>query len=187
MKTTSGPIRILCVEDNQLVADALCRKLTGNPDFEWLGWVDSAQALYEKTTSLTPDVVCMDLNVPGQDVLDMIRQLKSIAPQVRAIILSGHMSAEAVDEAIDAGAWGYLSKAEDSRVIVDSLRRVAAGEFVLGPLTEGGRNAHRTPPSRAPANSSNSGERSNSSDRVEEPKPLRFLRRLFGAPGKREG
>jgi hypothetical protein len=52
------------------------------------------------------------------------------------LVLTGHARAEYITTAIDAGAWGYLSKAEDSRVIVDSIRRVAAGAFVLGKYTQ---------------------------------------------------
>lgn len=130
-----APVRVLCVEDNELVADALARKLTRDPDFEWLGWVRDSVELMRVTTDRNPHVVCMDLDVPGQDTLGMIRQLAEQAPNTRVLILTGHLREDLVNKAVDAGAWGYLSKAEDSRVIVDSIKRVAAGEFVLGRLT----------------------------------------------------
>ncbi|MBS0186663.1 MAG: response regulator transcription factor [Planctomycetes bacterium] len=125
-------IRVMCVEDNELVADVLARKLSGDPAFVWLGWVSDAQALCEKAASENPHVVCMDLHMPGQDAVDMIRRLSRCAPGARVMILSGHDAPESVRAVADAGAWGYLSKAEDSRAIIEAIRRVAAGEKMFG-------------------------------------------------------
>lgn len=131
-----APIRVLCVEDNELVAEAIGRKLSGDTDFVWMGWVNNADSLLAKVEASPPDVVCMDLDMPGQDAFAMIRVLKDRSPQSRVLILSGHVHADYIDQAIDAGAWGYLSKAEESRVIVDAFRRVASGSFVLGRLSQ---------------------------------------------------
>jgi DNA-binding NarL/FixJ family response regulator len=130
-----SPIRVLCVEDNELVADAIGRKLAKDNRFKWLGWVNTAPALLDAAIELKPDVVCMDLDLPGQDTLDMIRALKLKSPGSRVLILTGHLREEFVNKTVDAGARGYLSKAEESRVIIESIRRIAAGEFVLGKLT----------------------------------------------------
>ena len=128
-------IRVMSVEDNELVAEAIGRKLSKDPRFEWLGWVNNQPALLSKAVERSPNVVCMDLDIPGQDALVMIRSLKEACPSCRVLVLTGHVREEFVNRAVDAGAWGYLSKAEESRVIVESIRRVAAGEFVLGRLT----------------------------------------------------
>jgi len=130
----STRIRVLCVEDNQLVADAIARKLDGDPDFEWLGWVSTSDALMEAVSRTPPDVVCMDLDVPGQDTFAMVRDLAEKCPAARVLILSGHIRQDYIDRALNAGAWGYLCKGEESRVIVDGIRRVAAGECVLGTI-----------------------------------------------------
>lgn len=134
-----GPIKLVCVEDNRLVGDAIGRKLALDPDFHWMGQVGTAEELYGKLTPVPPDVVCMDLEMPGQDAFAMIRELARRSPTTRVIILTGHMNSSYVDEAIDAGAWGYISKGEESRFIVDAFRRVARGEFVAGGLTESAR------------------------------------------------
>lgn len=131
----SSPISVMCVEDNELVADAIGRKLSKDPRFEWLGWVNNQPALLSKVMERNPDVVCMDLDIPGQDALEMIRSLKGASPKSRVLVLTGHVREDYVNHTVDAGAWGYLSKAEESRVIVESIRRIAAGEFVLGRLT----------------------------------------------------
>lgn len=132
---SNKPIRLLCVEDNPLVGDAIGRKLMGEPGFEWIGCVSSAEALFQKLQPVPPDVVSMDLEMPGQDAFEMIRELQERSPAVRVLVLTGHMGQEYVERAIDAGAWGYLSKAEESRFIIEAFRRVAAGEFVAGALT----------------------------------------------------
>lgn len=138
---TREPISVLCVEDNELVGGAIGRKLERDPSFRWLGWVSTSAALYEAMDRSPAHVLCMDLDIPGEDTLEMIRQVKSRWPNSRVMILSGHVSADYIDRAVQAGASGYLSKAEDSRTIVNALQRVASGAFVLGPLTEGSRRS----------------------------------------------
>lgn len=146
----TGPVRVLCVEDNKLVADAMKRKLDPADGFEWVGWASNVDELIAAAARTPPDVVCMDLDIPGQDTFAMIRRLGQAAPSARVLVLSGHVRTDYIDRALDAGAWGYLSKGEDSAVIVDAIRRVAAGEFVLGKLTQveyrrAGRQVPRAP------------------------------------------
>lgn len=138
-------IKVLCVEDNQLVAEALQRKLEGDPAFTWLGWADSQSALLERIAGQTPDVVCMDLDLPGEDTFAMIQMLKERCPAARVLILTGHVRVDHIDRAIDAGVWGYLSKAEESKVIIDSIRQVADGNFVLGTHTREVREGYSPP------------------------------------------
>jgi len=138
------PIKVLCVEDNPLVGDAIARKITGNPDFEWLGWVGSSAELYQKIAEVPPDVVCMDLDIPGENAFAMIQELRTRSPGSRVMILSGHISEKLVEEAHAAGAWGFLSKAEESRLIIQALKSVAAGEPAFSRL-----NGFAKTPSRA--------------------------------------
>ena len=133
---TTAPLRILCVEDNELVAGALERKLARSEGFEWLGWARDAHSLFEMATSGRPDVVCMDLDIPGQDTFAMIRELSARFPLTRVLMLSGHLRDDDIQRAVDAGAWGYLSKGEDSNIIVAGIRQVAAGEFVMGTIAK---------------------------------------------------
>jgi DNA-binding NarL/FixJ family response regulator len=136
------------MEDNELVADAIGRKLTRDERFEWLGWVSTRAELISAVVERKPDVICMDLDIPGQDTLELIRDLRSQSPTTRVLVLTGHLREDFVNRTVDAGAWGYLSKAEESRVIVDSIRRVAKGEFVLGKLTLAECGSPPRPPAR---------------------------------------
>jgi DNA-binding NarL/FixJ family response regulator len=77
-------------------------------------------------------VVLLDLDMPGPNPIEVLRELTVQSPDVRVIVLSGHVRRELIDRAIEAGAYGYLSKNDDGGVLVDSIRAVARGEFVLG-------------------------------------------------------
>jgi DNA-binding NarL/FixJ family response regulator len=130
------PIQVLCVEDNQLVAEAIGRKLAHDSEFAWLGWVDSLEGLVERAKQPGPAVICMDLNMPGQDPFEMIQVLREQRPEWRVLVFTGYSEPENIERALDAGAWGFLSKAEEPRLIVDAIRRVASGSFVLGELSQ---------------------------------------------------
>lgn len=125
-----GPtqIKVLCVEDNPYVGDAIARKLDGNPEFAWLGCVDSSAALFAAVAETPPDVICMDLNIPGEDAFAMIEQLRTRSPSSRVMILTGHISQKLVEDARASGASGFLSKAEESRLIIQAIKKIAAGE-----------------------------------------------------------
>lgn len=126
-----SPVRVICVEDNNLVAEVLARKLSGSSEFEWLGRVGTLEELVAAVHAHRPNVVCMDLHIPGQDTLKMITEVATRFPESRVLVLTGHVTADSINTAVQAGAWGYLSKAESTQLIATSICRVAAGEFVL--------------------------------------------------------
>jgi len=130
-------IRVLCVDDNPLVADAIAMRLALVGGFEWLGHQNSADELSDVVERLHPDVILMDLDMPGKDPFDAIESLSSTQPDVRVLVLSGHVRTELLDRAVEAGAWGYLSKNDDAQSLVSAIRQVDAGEFVLGPAVSG--------------------------------------------------
>lgn len=132
------PIKVLCVDDNELIADAIKRRLDREPDFEWLGWLPRASDLPGKAAACSPDVVVLDVDIPGDDTFRSVRDLAGACPTARVLMLSGHASREYVDRAVTAGAWGYLLKSEDTEAIIDAMRRVAQGVFVLRPELLGG-------------------------------------------------
>jgi DNA-binding NarL/FixJ family response regulator len=131
----SPTIGVMSVEDNQLVADVLARRLATDDRFRWLGCVSDLDSLMTAVDSDPPDVVCMDVDVPGQDPFTMIRVLSERCPAARVLMLSGHTQARLVEQAMDAGAWGSLSKADQPAVIVDNICRVARGELAFSEQT----------------------------------------------------
>jgi two-component system, NarL family, invasion response regulator UvrY len=127
------PIRVLCVDDNQALADAMEMKLAVEPGMRCVGKLGSADELTKAVQHLDAQVVLLDIEMPGRDTFEALRELLERQPQVRVIILSAHVRDEYIDAAVGAGAWGYLCKGDRPEDIVRAIRRVADGEFVLGP------------------------------------------------------
>lgn len=121
------------MDDNEWIAEAIERRLRRDGDFEWLGWLPSTQGLIDQAEAQRPDVVVLDVDIPGEDTFNAIRTLAARVPTARVMMLSGHIRSDYVDRAVAAGAWGYLSKNEDNSTIINALRQIARGEFVLGP------------------------------------------------------
>jgi DNA-binding NarL/FixJ family response regulator len=126
-------IRVLCVDDNDLVADALGVRLAHAGGFEWLGHLAHADGLADEVERRRPDVVLLDIDMPGPDPFEALTEISRRCAAVRVLMFSGHIqSREVAERAIEAGAWGYLSKHESAEDIVSAIRRVAKGEFILG-------------------------------------------------------
>jgi two-component system NarL family response regulator len=133
---TTGPVSVLCVDDNPEIGGAIRLKLRSAGGFEWKGQLFSADSLEDQVAQLGPDVVLLDIDMPGADPFAAIAHLTKSHPQVRVVVLSGHVRRELIDQAFAAGAWGYLSKNESADTIIDGVRRVAGGEFVMSSEVE---------------------------------------------------
>lgn len=127
------PIRVLCVDDNPLVADALSTRLRLAGGFDCVGHLLDATTMLEEVHRLQPDIVLMDLDMPGAEPFEIMRILSGTHPETRVLVLSGHVRRDLLDRAVEFGAWGYLSKNDDAETLIAAIRRVANGEFVLGP------------------------------------------------------
>lgn len=127
------PIRVLCVDDNEYIREALQRRLSRYSDFRLVGALAQADDLVVEAVRTEAQIVLLDMNMPGKDPIEAARELAAAAPTVRIVALSGYLDAPMVDRALEAGLSGYLSKAEDPESLVCALRRAAAGEMVLSP------------------------------------------------------
>lgn len=130
------PIKVLCVDDNDLVAEGIMLKLQSNGRFQWVGQLRTAESLLEISWRRRPNVVLLDIDMPGKDAFDAMHELNELLPNVRVLMLSGYVQHELIERAIESGAWGYVSKNEGANIIVDAIERVAEGEFTLGPDVE---------------------------------------------------
>ncbi len=126
-----GPIRVLCVDDHAFVVEGLRARLGNEPDIEVVGGLDKADDLPRMVEELKPDVVLLDVDMPGRDAFEAIEDLVKSAPEARAVLLSGYIRDTYLDAAIRAGAWGYLSKKDEPSVIAESIRRVASGRVAF--------------------------------------------------------
>jgi len=118
----------MLVDDHAPFRKAVAELLAAEHDFELVGEAsDGAQAL-EMARELMPDVVLMDISMPGVDGLEATRRIKAEIPCVRIVILTASECGRSHLEALKRGAHGCLQKAVEPRVLLDTLRRVARGE-----------------------------------------------------------
>lgn len=127
------PVRILCVDDNSEVLSALQRKLSRTDGFLVVGALADSDHVVEAARDLAPDIVLMDLDMPGRSAFDVTAELVDRNPRVRVVLFTGHVRSDLIARSMDAGAWGYLSKNQADDDLIRSLRRIALGEFVLSP------------------------------------------------------
>ncbi len=147
------PLRVLCVDDNTLVADALGRRLAQEPTIRWLGLVSEGTLVVPRTLELRPDVLLMDVDIPDVNTFAIVERLSREAPSVRVVMFSGHVNAGYIGRALDCGAWGYLSKHENGEVLIDCIKRVGRGEVVLSAEADAVHKRPNDPPSSAPPSS----------------------------------
>jgi DNA-binding NarL/FixJ family response regulator len=136
----SAPIRVLCIDDSPDITEMLGRCIERQPDMESVGSLSSANNLRSALDKLRPDVVLLDISMPGDDPLTALRGLTDgdvknrpalPIPVVRVIVFSGHSDKQSMDRAADAGAWGYVSKDAPIPVILDAIRSVARGNVTF--------------------------------------------------------
>lgn len=133
VKSPPRHVRILCVDDHAVVYNGLRAGLAMEQDLEIVGWRKTADDLVEATDAERADIVLVDVDMPGRDAFAAIEELRRARPAARAIVLSAFTRDNYIDAAINAGAWGYLSKNDDFEEIIDGVRRVARGEFAFSP------------------------------------------------------
>ncbi|MGE5552910.1 MAG: response regulator transcription factor [Betaproteobacteria bacterium] len=133
----SSNIRIVLVDDHAVVREGLAAVLGRSPGLEVVGEAGSAAEAIEVTGQTQPDVVVMDIRMPGGSGIDACREIAFRWPQVRILVLTSYADDEAVLSSIVAGAAGYVLKQVGSQGLVEAIRRVAAGESLLDPGVTG--------------------------------------------------
>ena len=126
-------IRVLCVDDNPAVVDALRILLSRASHYIWAGWLSSGDRLVTTARVRLPHIVLLDVDMPGRDPFEAIRELSDECPEIRVIILSGHAHRDLINRAIQAGAWGYVAKSDGEGATLEALEEVSSGEFAMSP------------------------------------------------------
>ena len=126
------PIRILIAEDQLLVRQGLAALLKAE-DVQIIGEAEDGAAAVEMAKSLRPDIVLMDLSMPGLDGVEATRRLKRAAPQIRVLILTVANCERRVAEALAAGADGYALKRLGHEELMAAITSVRMGRQYLGP------------------------------------------------------
>jgi len=126
------PIRILIAEDQLLVRQGLAALLKAE-DVEIIGEAEDGGSAVDMAKSLKPDIVLMDLSMPGLDGVEATRRLKRAAPQIRVLILTIANCERRVAEALAAGADGYALKRLGHEELMSAINSVRMGRQYLGP------------------------------------------------------
>lgn len=132
----SRPIRILCVDDHSFVIEGLQARLALERDLETIGSLPSAKDLAQEVTLKRPDIVILDIEMPGPDPFETAGDLHQRFPDVRTVFLSAYVRDNYISAAVKAGAWGYFSKSDEPEALIDGLRKVASGQFAFGPKVQ---------------------------------------------------
>jgi NarL family two-component system response regulator LiaR len=127
------PIQVLLVDDHAIVRDGIRSLLKTQPDIEVVGEANNGQDAVSMAESLQPDLVLMDLVMPGMDGIEAIRRIVDGQPESRILVLTSFSAEDKVFPAIKAGAMGYLLKDCDSEELVRAIHQVFRGESSIHP------------------------------------------------------
>ncbi|MCA1648264.1 MAG: response regulator transcription factor [Chloroflexi bacterium] len=123
--------RLLLVDDHALFREGLAGLFAYQDDFMLVGEAGDAETALAQTAALRPDIVLMDIDMPGEDGIATTRRLKSEFPDVTVIMLTVHDATDKLLETIKAGAQGYLVKNIRSTELLDQLRGLKRGEAAI--------------------------------------------------------
>lgn len=131
--TTGKPIAVLLVDDHAVVREGLKMVLARDSQIKVVGEAGTADAAIAETKRLKPDVILMDIRLPGKDGVQACSDILEQWPQTRVLFLTSFADDDTVLAAVLAGAHGYLIKEIGVDTLLDSIKRVAAGESILDP------------------------------------------------------
>jgi NarL family two-component system response regulator LiaR len=127
----SEPITILIVDDHTIVRQGVRTLLDLHPDLQVVGEAENAEAALPLVEELVPDVVLLDLLLPGMNGVEATRRIKRISPRTQIVVLTSYIEDEHLFPALRAGALSYLLKDIRPRELAESIRKAARGESVL--------------------------------------------------------
>jgi DNA-binding NarL/FixJ family response regulator len=125
------PLRLLLVDDHALFREGLISLLSYQEDFKVVGEAEDAKSALEQARTLQPDIVLMDVELPGEDGVAATQRLKMEMPNIMVVMLTVHDDSQTLFEAIKVGAQGYLVKNVRSRELLEQLRGLARGEAAI--------------------------------------------------------
>jgi two-component system invasion response regulator UvrY len=126
-------IRVLLVDDHAVVRTGFRLLLQAHPDITVAGEADSGESACQRYLELTPDVVVMDLGMPGMGGLEALRRIRAHHAQARVLALSAHDDPLHARRALREGARGFLSKRSAPETLLEAISAVAAGQRYLDP------------------------------------------------------
>jgi NarL family two-component system response regulator LiaR len=130
----TNPISILIVDDHEVVRKGVRAYLDTLPEFEVVGEAISGEEAIEMVKEQIPDVVLMDLIMPGMDGVESTRRIKNISPRTQVVVLTSYHEDAHIFPALKAGAISYILKDMKMEKLGDAIHRAVQGEVTLHPL-----------------------------------------------------
>lgn len=130
----SIPLSILIVDDHEVVRNGIRSYLETLPDFQVVGEASSGEEAIKMVGDLIPDVVLLDLIMPGMDGIETTREVKKISPRTQVVVLTSYHEDEHIFPALKAGAISYVLKDMKMDKLAETLQRAVRGEVTLHPL-----------------------------------------------------
>lgn len=128
-----GKVRVLIADDHTMFRQGLRQILETQEEMEVVGEAGDGLEAVEQAVILQPDVVLMDINMPGLDGVSAIRQITQRCPRAKSVVLTMYRRDRYLFEAIKAGAYGYLLKDADAADLLRAIRAVVQGEALVDP------------------------------------------------------
>jgi two-component system, NarL family, response regulator LiaR len=132
-ETPSQPIRVMLVDDHTMVRRGLALFLKVFDDLQMVGEADNGSDAIQRCAEIRPDVVLMDMVMPGMDGVSATRAIRQRFPQVQVIALTSFKEGELIKNALEAGAIAYLLKDVSAEELAQAIRAARAGRATLSP------------------------------------------------------
>lgn len=126
-------VRVLIADDHTIFRSGLHLLLSSEPDLQVVGEAKDGQAAVEMAQELLPDVILMDVGMPGLSGIEATRRIKAALPETTVLVLTMHRSDEYFFQMLEAGASGYVLKGAETGDLITAVRTVARGEVFLYP------------------------------------------------------
>ncbi len=129
-------IRVIAADDHHIVREGLRELINKQPDMAMVAVAEHGEEALEKARAYHPDVMLVDIAMPGMNGLGVINLIKDISPNTRMVVFSMYKRDAYVHQALTSGALGYVLKTSPSSVIIDAIRTVHRGEYFLSQSVE---------------------------------------------------
>jgi len=133
---TDKKIRTMLVDDHAVVRSGYKLLLSGDSGIEIIAELESGEEANQQARELNPDVIVMDLSMPGMGGLEAIRRIKAKNPEIKILVFTMHDNVSFVEHAMEAGASGYITKNNASNVLIQAVRQIAEGAQYIEPALE---------------------------------------------------
>lgn len=127
----NGKLKVLVADDHAIVREGMCQLLLDHPAMDLAGQAVDGQDVVHKARQLKPDVILLDIAMPGLNGLEALTLLKEVVPETRVVILSMYDKEAYVHRALFAGAKGYVLKTDSGREVIEAILKVADGQYYL--------------------------------------------------------